>query len=185
MGSPSTDVAQHAWPELPYDAWKDTYVTLHMWTQVVGKVAVACAPPLNHSWGSAFLFTPRGLQTHLLAHDSRSFTITFDFLDHQLVIETSDRVSRTLPLAPQSVAEFYHEVMAALDGMGLRVRIWSMPVEVASPIRFEGGSRPSQLRPGICRTLVAHRGASTRGVHGMPLYLCREVQSGPLLLGSF
>jgi hypothetical protein len=108
-----------------------------MWTQVVGKVALACAAPLNHSWGSAFLFTPRGLRTHLLAHGSRAFTIEFDFLDHQLVIETSDHVRHALPLAPRSVAEFHHDVMTALDAMGLPVRIWSMPVELASPIRFE------------------------------------------------
>ena len=137
MPSPNTDAALDAWPALPCDAWKDTYATLHMWTQVVGKVALARAARLNHSWGIAFLFTPRGLRTHLLAHDSRSFMLSFDFLDHQLVIETSDNMRRVLPLAPRSVADFYHEVVGALDAMALPVRIWSMPVEVASPVRFE------------------------------------------------
>lgn len=127
----------NAWPALPYEAWQDTYATLHMWTQVVGKVALARAAPLNHGWGIAFLFTPRGLRTRLLWHGSRSFTIAFDFLDHQLLIETSDGERRALPLAPRSVADFYHEVMAALDALGLPVRIWSMPVELVSPIRFE------------------------------------------------
>ena len=122
---------------MPYDAWKDTYATLHMWTQVVGKVALARAAPLNHSWAIAFLFTPRGLRTRLLSHGHRSFTIAFDFLDHELVIETSDDVRRTLPLAPRSVAEFYREVMSVLDEMGLPVNIWSMPVEIPSPTRFE------------------------------------------------
>jgi hypothetical protein len=126
-----------AWPPLPYDAWKDTYATLHMWMQMVGKVALARAAPLNHSWGIAFHFTPRGLRTGLLAHDGRSFAIAFDFLDHQLVIETSDNMRRTLPLAPRSVADFYRDFMSALDEMRLPVRIWSMPVEIASPIRFE------------------------------------------------
>jgi hypothetical protein len=126
-----------AWPALPYDAWKDTYATLHMWTQMVGKVALAQAPPLNHSWATALLVTPRGLRTRPLWHGSRSFMLTFDFLDHQLVIETSDGGRRALPLTPRSVAEFYHDFTGALDGMGLPVRIWSMPVELASPVRFE------------------------------------------------
>jgi hypothetical protein len=126
-----------AWPALPYDAWKDTYATLHMWMQIVGKVALARAAPLNHSWGIAFLVTPRGLRTRLLPHDARAFAFAFDFVDHQLVVETSDGVRRTLPLTARSVAQFHQEVMSTLDDMGLPVRIWSMPVELASPVRFE------------------------------------------------
>jgi hypothetical protein len=122
---------------LPYEAWKDTYATLHMWTQVVGKIALARAAPMNHCWAIAFHFTSRGLHTRLLSHDGRPFSIAFDFLDHQLVIETSDAVRRTLPLAPRSVAEFYGEVMATLDDMSLPVRIWPMQVEIPSPVRFE------------------------------------------------
>ncbi|MGE3344154.1 MAG: DUF5996 family protein, partial [Vicinamibacterales bacterium] len=125
------------WPPLPYDEWKDTYATLHMWTQVVGKVALARVQPLNHSWGIAFLPTPRGLQTRLLAHGARFFTISFDFIDHQLRIETTDGEWRTLPLAPRSVAAFYREVTDTLEAMGLSTRIWSMPVEIPAPIRFE------------------------------------------------
>jgi hypothetical protein len=126
------------WPALPSAAWHDTYATLHMWMQVVGKVALARAAPLNHSWGIAFHLTPRGLCTHRLRYDERRwFTIAFDFLDHQLVIETSDGVRRVLPLAPRSVADFYGEVMTTLNDIGLPVRIWSMPVEIPSPIRFE------------------------------------------------
>jgi Family of unknown function (DUF5996) len=126
-----------AWPALPYEAWKDTYATLHMWTQVVGKIALARAAPMNHSWAIAFHFTSRGLRTRLLPHERRSFAIAFDFLDHQLVIETSDGERRSLPLAPRSVAEFYREVMTTLDQMGLPIRIWSMPSEIPSPVRFE------------------------------------------------
>jgi hypothetical protein len=138
MASPSTNAYQREWwPPLPYSEWQDTYATLHMWMQMVGKIALASAPPLNHCWGVAFLFTPRGLRTHLLSHGARSFTIAFDFLDHRLVIETADGARRELPLAPCSVADFYRELMTTLDQMGLAVRIWSMPVELASPIRFE------------------------------------------------
>ena len=138
MPTQNTDpTLQDAWPALPYDAWKDTYATLHMWTQVVGKVALARAAPLNHCWGIAFHFTSRGLHTGVLSHGRRQFAIAFDFVDHQLVVETSDAVRRTLPLVPRSVAEFYREVMSTLDEMGLPVRIWSMPVELPSPVRFE------------------------------------------------
>jgi hypothetical protein len=125
------------WPALPYDDWKDTYETLHMWMEIVGKVALAQAPPLNHSWAIALHVTSRGLTTRPLPYGQRSFTIEFDFIDHQLLIRTADGASRTLPLAPRSVAAFYSEVMTALDGLGLPVTIWPMPVEVPSPIRFD------------------------------------------------
>jgi hypothetical protein len=125
------------WPALPYDAWKDTYATLHMWTQVVGKVALAQAPPLNHSWGIALHVTPRGLSTRTLPYGDRSFAVEFDFIDHQLCVSTSDGDRRTLPLEPRSVAEFYRLVMALLRDMRLPVKIWSMPVEIPDPTRFE------------------------------------------------
>ena len=130
-------MADELWPALPYDAWKDTYATLHMWAQVVGKVALAQAAPLNHSWAIAMQVTPRGLSTRTLPYGERSFTIQFDFIDHQLVIRVSDGTSRTLALRPQTVADFYREAMATLDEMGLPVKIWSMPTEIPSPIRFE------------------------------------------------
>src|SRR6266566_1303252 len=97
MPSQNTDATGEAWPPLPYESWKDTYATLHMWTQMVGKIAVAQAAPLNHCWAVALLVNARGLRTRVLSHERRSFTIAFDFLDHQLVIETSDDVRRALP----------------------------------------------------------------------------------------
>jgi hypothetical protein len=125
------------WPALPYSAWKDTYATLHMWTQVVGKVALALAPPLNHSWGIALQVTSRGLSTRRLLHSDRSFTMEFDFIDHRLAIRTSDGAEAAVRLEPRTVADFYREVMETLRGMGLEVRIWPMPVEIPSPIRFD------------------------------------------------
>jgi hypothetical protein len=125
------------WPALPLDAWKDTYATLHMWMQIVGKVALAHAPPINHSWGIAFHLTPRGLSTLLLTHGERSFTIEFDFLDHELVVRASDGQRRTLPLRPQSVAEFHRRLMSLLEEMSLPVRIWPVAVEVPEPIRLD------------------------------------------------
>jgi len=132
-----TTVPDELWPALPYDAWQDTYATLHMWTQVIGKVVLAQAPPLNHSWSVALQVTPSGLSTRTLPHGHRTFNIQFDFIEHQLLIRTSDGARRTLALRAQTVADFYREVMATLDGMGLPVKIWPMPVEVPSPIRFD------------------------------------------------
>src|SRR5688572_2674688 len=124
------------WPALRYEAWQETYATLHMWMQVVGKVALAQAPPLNHSWGAAMHLPPRGLSTGLLPESLRSFVIEFDFVGHQLVVHAGES-SRTLPLTNQSVAEFYRAVMDLLRDMRLPVRIWSMPVEIPDPVRFE------------------------------------------------
>src|SRR5688572_19170740 len=117
-------MTEQPWPPLPYDEWKDTYATLHMWTQVVGKIALAQAPPLNHSWAIALRVTPRGLSTRTLPHGARAFAIEFDFLDHRLLIHAADGDTRTLRLEPRTVADFYREVMATLDGMGLPVKIW-------------------------------------------------------------
>jgi hypothetical protein len=125
------------WPPLPYDAWVDTYATLHMWTQIVGKIALALAPPLNHSWAIALVLTPRGLSTRRLQHGSRSFAMEFDFIDHRLVIRTSAGEDRSIPLAPRTVADFHRDVMTTLSAMGLAVKIWPVPVEIPSPIRFD------------------------------------------------
>ena len=125
------------WPPLAYDDWKDTYATLHMWTQVVGKVALALAPPLNHSWSVALQLTPHGLTTRTLPYGDRSFAIEFDFIDHRLGVRTSDGGERTLALQPQTVAAFYRNLMATLRDLRLPVKIWPMPVEIESPIRFD------------------------------------------------
>jgi hypothetical protein len=126
-----------SWPALPYEEWKDTYATLHMWMQIAGKVAVAQAPPINHSWAVAMQLTPRGLATYLLPHGTRSFDLEFDFVDHQLIVHVCEGPRRTLPLVSQSVADFYRAVMQLLRDLDLPVRIWSMPVEIPNPIRFE------------------------------------------------
>jgi hypothetical protein len=130
-------MAEELWPDLPFNAWKDTYATLHMWTQVVGKIAIAHGPPLNHSWGSAFRVTPRGLATRTLYESVRSFAFEFDFIDERLNLETSDARTASVPLKKMSVAEFYAAVMAMCQRAGLIVKVWTMPVEIPSPIPFE------------------------------------------------
>ena len=157
------------WPALPLEAWKDTYATLHMWMQVVGKIALAHAPPLNHSWGVAFHLTPRGLSTILLAHGERSFTIEFDFIDHELVVRASDGQRRTLALRPQSVAEFHRRLVSLLEEMSLPVRIWPVAVEVPEPIRLdqdvahatydgEAANRVWRIQTAIARAFSSARG---------------------------
>lgn len=125
------------WPDLALDGWRETYETLHMWAQVVGKVALALAPPLNHAWSSALQVTPRGCSTRILPYGARTFTIEFDFIDHQLVVRVSDGTVRSLPLEPRTVADFYRRVMSMLHEIDVPVKIWSLPAELPSPIRFE------------------------------------------------
>lgn len=128
---------QHAWPELPLDAWADTCETLHLWTQIVGKVRVALSPWQNHSWHVALYVTARGLTTSPMPHGTRTFQIDFDFIDHCLVVHASDgRVAR-VTLEPQSVATFHERLMVALRQLDLAVVIHPAPNEVAAPIRFD------------------------------------------------
>ena len=125
------------WPALPYAQWRDTYATLHMWTQIVGKVRLARAPMLNHWWQVPLYVTTRGLTTSPVPAGAVSFEISFDFFDHELRIQTSSGAVRTMALAPRSVADFYGELMSVLRELGVGVEIWTMPVEVQNPIPFD------------------------------------------------
>src|SRR5882762_3663545 len=111
-------IQMESWPALPYEAWKETCSTLQLWTQVVGKVRLAQTPWLNHSWHVPLYVTSRGLGTSLIPHGSRSFEIEFDFNEHVLDIAVSDGGRRRIALKPQSVAEFYRNVLAALSDLG-------------------------------------------------------------------
>lgn len=126
-----------SWPALPLAEWKDTYATLHMWTQIVGKVRLALSPNINHWWGTTLYVTPRGLTTSAIPYGNGIFEVLFDFVDHALVIETSLGESRSFRLAPRTVAAFYKEFMHALHSLGIEVKVWDMPVEVPRPIRFD------------------------------------------------
>lgn len=125
------------WPSLAFEAWKDTYATLHMWTQIVGKIRLVQTPWVNHSWHVTLYVTARGLTTSPIPHGARTFQIDFDFIDHQLLIQTSDGAIRTVALQPRSVADFYEELLANLAELGLDVKIHTTPNEVAGAIPFE------------------------------------------------
>ena len=130
-------IQEQAWPPLPLREWQDTCETLHMWTQVVGKVRLALSPHVNHWWEVPFYVNARGLTTSAIPYESENFEVQFNFIDHKLEILTSRGQARTLPLAPCSVAAFYAAFMAALHSLGIEVKIWPMPVEIPNPIRFD------------------------------------------------
>jgi hypothetical protein len=122
------------WPSLPFSEWQDTCETLHMWTQIAGKVRLAQAPMINHWWQTPLYVASRGLTTSPIPYGGRIFQIDFDFIDHELRIQTSDGAAHSFPLRPQSVADFYSEFMAALRSLDIEVSIKARPVEVENPI---------------------------------------------------
>ena len=124
------------WPALPLAEWKDTYATLHMWTQIVGKIRLALSPPINHFWGTTFYVTARGLTTSPMPYRNGTVAINFDFIANTLEIVTSLGETRSFRLVPRTVAEFYFELMSALHSLGIDAKVWTMPVEVPRPVRF-------------------------------------------------
>ena len=136
-----------AWPELPYEAWKATYETLHMWTQIVGKVRLACMPWLNHCWQVTLYPTARGLTTGRMPYAPDALQLDFDFLAHELVVRTSRGEQRAIALVPRSVADFHRAVMQALDAVGMPVRIYGRPVEVESRLPFEADEEHRSYDP--------------------------------------
>jgi len=125
------------WPSLPLEAWSDTCATLHRWTQIVGKIRLTQSPWVNHSWHVTLYLTSRGLTTSPIPYDTRTFQIDFDFIGHQLTIQSSDGGIGNLPLQPQSVAAFYRRLMEEMARLGLHVEIHKTPNEVPDPIRFD------------------------------------------------
>jgi hypothetical protein len=139
------------WPELPLAAWRDSYATLHRWSQIVGKIRLARTPWLNHSWHVTLYVTARGLTTSPIPDGVRTFQIDFDLIDHILRISTSDGARRQLALAGQSVASFYSAVMADLTELGIDITIDEMPNELPEPIRFSQDNRHASYDPAAVR----------------------------------
>jgi hypothetical protein len=138
--TPRIDLSE-SWPALPLASWEPTRANLHMATQIVGKIRMALTPLVNHWWNVPLYVTSRGLTTSMIPCGERSFELRFDFLAHQLVLEVCDGVRKTLPLRPQTVADFYADTFAMLRDAGIHVRIWPMPVEIPNPIRFDQDRR--------------------------------------------
>ncbi|HIK19137.1 MAG TPA: hypothetical protein IGS53_28170 [Leptolyngbyaceae cyanobacterium M33_DOE_097] len=137
MADSTSSLSSQMWLPLPVAEWQDTNETLHLWTQIIGKIRLALAPKVNHWWHSTLYVTPRGLTTSAIPYGTRTFQITFDFLNHQLLVETSDGITKAIALMPRSVADFYQAVMTTLKDIGIEVKIWTIPQEVTDPIPFE------------------------------------------------
>jgi hypothetical protein len=140
---PATDVragrtgGANAWPSLAFEQWQDTCATLHLWTQVIGKVRLKLAPMVNHWWQVTLYVTASGLTTSAMPYRDRFLQIDFDFLQHRLTLRMSDGRSEWLELAPRSVADFYAEVMRRLRALDVDIHIWTMPSEIENAIPFE------------------------------------------------
>jgi hypothetical protein len=142
------DVAtRDPWPALPLEEWRDTYATLHMWTQIVGKTRLALVPPQNHWWQVTLYVTARGLATGPMPYGSRTLDAEFDFVEHELVLRTGEGARAVISLRPRSVAEFYRIYLGALDTLGMRVPLWPMPVEFENPIRFTDDTAHASYDP--------------------------------------
>ena len=133
---PGSGPSYEAWPELDYDSWKDTYETLHLWAQIVGKIRCAQTPWLNHSWHVPLYVSPRGLTTTLIPNGHLSFEIEFDFLDHTLVITTASGARTAFALEPQTVADFLSSITAKLGELGIKIPISDFPCEIPGAIPF-------------------------------------------------
>jgi len=134
-------------PALPFESWKDTVATLHMWAQIVGKVRLKLCPLVNHWWNVPFYITARGMTTSVMPYEERDIEVQFDFIEHKILIETSEGRVVAMAMAPQSVADFYKKFMAALSELGVSVRIWTMPCEVPDPIPFDQDNTHSAYDP--------------------------------------
>lgn len=145
------DASQNAWPDLPAAAWRETYATLHLWTQIIGKIRLVRTPWLNHSWHIALYVTARGLTTSPIQDGAGTFQIDLDFIDHALRISTSDGTTREFALAGHSVSSFYAALMTALAELGIHVVIDEMPNELPDPIRFSQDNQHASYDPDAVR----------------------------------
>lgn len=133
----TSSVDENRWPRLAYADWQDTCATLHLWTQVVGKIRLALSPLANHWWGVTLSVTARGLTTGAMPYRGRMLQIDFDFCAHALVLRTSDGREQRVALKPMAVADFHDAVMANLATLGVDVHIWTMPSEIADAVPFQ------------------------------------------------
>ena len=147
MNASTARAERDLWPELPFEAWRDTYATLHMWTQIVGKVRLALSPNINHWWGVPLYVNASGLTTSAIPYSGGNFDVQFDFIHHKLVIRTSNDAILAMALAHRSVADFYREFMGALASLGIAVKIWKMPVEIPDPIPFDEDTMHASYDP--------------------------------------
>jgi len=135
------------WPPLPLAEWESTRATLHMWTQIVGKVRLALSPRVNHWWQVPLYVSARGLTTSAIPYGGYAFEMEFDFAGGNLEIRKTGQATTFVRLYPRSVADFYQEVMAVLRAIGIDLKIWPVPVEIANPVPFSDDRQHASYDP--------------------------------------
>jgi hypothetical protein len=143
--------APQAWPRLRVDDWTQTRDTLHMWTQIVGKIRLSKAPLLNHWWQVTLYVSPRGLTTGAIPHRGGLFDLEFDFVDHRLRLRSSDGGERLVDLSSRPVADFYEDTMTALRGLGIEASIDPRPNEVDPAVQFDQDHHHATYDPEAAR----------------------------------
>ena len=171
------------WPALRVADWADTRDTLHMWTQIVGKIRMASEPMINHWWQVPLYVSARGLTTSSMPYAQGAFDMEFDFVEHRLDLRASTGGQRSVPLASRPVADFYAETMAALGELGVDVTIRTTPTEVVRAIPFEKDHEHTTYDAGPRAGVLGPARQRPAGAHRVPLALHRQGQPGPLLLG--
>lgn len=146
-----TSSQEDIWPSLPWETWQDTCNTLHLWTQIIGKIRLELTPKINHCWEVPFYVTARGLTTSPIPYQSSIFQIDLDFLAHEMQIVKDNGEIRSIKLRPISVAEFYQETMTALNSLGIEVNIWTTPVEILDRTPFEQDEKHNSYDPEYAR----------------------------------
>jgi hypothetical protein len=164
--SKNMDTQRHLiWPELKYEEWSDTIATLHMWSQMVGKVRLKLTPLVNHWWNVPLYISARGLTTSAIPYEGRAFEMYFDFIAHKLTLETSDGLTKTIKLEPISVADFYRQFEGMLKSAGIDVRIWKMPVEIPNAIAFDADRMHASYDPEYANRFWRVLVASSKVLH--------------------
>ena len=184
MTTESAPPKELMWPALPYAEWKDTCETLHMWTQIVGKVRLALSPFINHWWEVPFYVSARGLTTSAIPYRAGVFEAEFDFIEHALRIETSTGETDVLDLGPRSVANFYKEFMASLKSLGIDVKIWPMAVEVPESDSVRSGYDACVIRSRVCRALFSYSDDTESDFSGVSRAIHRQGQPSAFFLGQ-
>ena len=177
---------QEDWPELPLEAWQDTYATLHMWSQIVGKVRLALGPRINHWWEVPLYVSALGLTTSAIPYPEGNFEVEFDFIHHRLTIKTSQNTAATVASDGRStVADFYRDFMAALGFAGHRGENLANARGDSESDRVRSGYAARFLRPGIREPFLADSGEQRKDFHGIPRAVHRQSQPGAFFLGEF
>jgi len=173
------------WPELPLAAWRDTRDTVHLWTQVVGKIALTLTPWLNHAWHVAFYVTAHGLTTSPMPYDGGSLTIEFDFIEHVVWLRLSNGDFRKVVMRPVSVAEFYVEMGIALSELGLFFTINPMPCEISGAIPFGEDDVHKSYDPEYTGRFFRVLTSAHKVMSHYSHWLSRQGEPGAFLLGQF